>query len=82
VCLPKRYAEAERVSLSEGYFFFSDVFGRVEGAAPDNGEEEEASVACVETQYTNRKLDQCFPTVCGQAEGRRAETQHPYRKLD
>ena len=66
--LPKRHAEAGRVSLYEGYSQISDVAGPFEGFEAGHGaEEEEASGACRETQHHIGKQGQTFPTARGQA---------------
>jgi len=71
--LPKHHAEAGRVSLYEGYFYFTGFASPSQGVETGNGaEEEEASGACWETQHHIRKRDQSFPTASGQAKSQRA----------
>ena len=66
VCLLKHHAEAGRVSLYKGYFYFTGFAGPSQGAAAGNdAEDEEASGACWERQHHIRKLDQSFPTARG-----------------
>jgi len=73
VPLPKYHAEAGRVNLYEGYFYFAGFSGPPQGVEAGNGEkEEEASGACWETQHHIRKRDQSFPTACGQVKNQRA----------
>jgi len=63
VFLPKHHAGEGRVSLYEGYFYFTGFVGTSQGVEAHNGaEEEEASGACWETQHHIWKRDQSFPT--------------------
>jgi hypothetical protein len=73
VLLPKQHAEAGRVSLYEGYFYFTGFAEPSKGVEIVNGaEEEEASGACWETQYHIRKPEQSFQITRGQAKSQRA----------
>jgi hypothetical protein len=66
VLLPNNHAEAGRVSLYEGYFYFTGFADHSQGVQADNGAEEEASGARWETQHHIRERDQIFPTTRGQ----------------
>jgi len=73
VLLPKHHAEAGRVSLYEGYFYFTGFAGPSQGVEAGSGaEEEEGSGACWGTQHHIGKQDQSFPTTRGQAKSQRA----------
>ena len=68
--LPKHHAEGGRVSLYEGYFYFTGFASPSQGVEFSNGaEEEEASGACWEMQHI-RKQDQSFPTAHRQAKAK------------
>ena len=70
--LLKHHAAAGRVSLYEGYFYFTGFASPSQGVeAGNDAEEEVASVACWETQDI-RNRDQSFPTPRGQAKSQRA----------
>jgi len=60
VLLLKHHAETGRVSLYEGYFYFTRFAGPSQGVEVGNGAEKEASGACWETQHHNRKRDQSY----------------------
>jgi hypothetical protein len=64
--MPNHHTEAGRVSLYEGYFYFTGFAGPSQGVEGGNGAgEEEANGACWETQHHIRKQDQSFPTARG-----------------
>jgi hypothetical protein len=66
VLLPKHQAETGRVSLYEGYFYFTGFAGPSQEVEAGNGaEEEEASGACWETQHHIRKRHQSFQQLAG-----------------
>jgi len=68
VLLPKHHAEAGRVSLYEGYLYFTGFAGPSQRVEAGNGaEEEEASGAFWKMQHHIRKRDQSFSTTRGQA---------------
>ena len=64
--LLKHHAEAGRVSLYEGYFYFTGFASPSQGVEAKNGmEEEEVSSACWKMQHHIRKRDQSFPATRG-----------------
>ena len=78
--LPKNNAEAGRVRLYCGHFYFTAFTCTSQGAEAGNGaEEKEANGACWETQHHIRKRNQSFPTPRGQAKSQRASK---LRRLD
>ena len=53
VCLPKHHAEAGRVSLYDGYFYFTGFAGSSRGTAAGSDMEEEASGAARGSSITS-----------------------------
>jgi len=64
---------AGRVSLYEGYFYFTVFSDPYQGVEAGHGAaEEEACGGCWEAQHHTRKRDQSFPIARGQAQSQRA----------